>query len=79
MSDPTIQNPASGVNVPKFPRASLLNMHLLRFRCSTRKGGGTDGMEGEDTRLLGGEGGTNEEGSVKRGHVGRKLEGEGGG
>lgn len=33
-------------------------------------------MEGEDTRLLGGgEGGTNEEGSAKRGHVGRKLEG----
>lgn len=30
-SNPTIQNPASGVNVPKFLRAPLLNMHLLRF------------------------------------------------
>ena len=27
---PHIQNPASGVNVPEFPRVSLLNMHLLR-------------------------------------------------
>lgn len=44
------------------------------------RGGGANGVEGEDTRLLGGgEGGTNEEGSAKRGHVGRKLEGEGGG
>lgn len=27
---PHVQNPASGVNVPEFPRVSLLNMHLLR-------------------------------------------------
>ncbi|KYN06998.1 hypothetical protein ALC62_02034 [Cyphomyrmex costatus] len=27
---PRPQNPASGVNVPEFPRVSLLNMHLLR-------------------------------------------------
>lgn len=37
---PHVQNPASGVNVPEFPRAFLLNMHLPR----------APGRGGEDER-----------------------------
>lgn len=49
---PHVQNPASGVNVPEFPRAFLLNMHLPRAPAR--------GEQGERNRRwteVGGEGG----------------------
>ena len=60
VSNPTIQNPASGVNVPKFPRATLLNMHLLRFRCT---GGGRGWSEMTRRRCEMEKGGTSWQGS----------------
>lgn len=49
---PHVQNPASGVNVPEFPRVSLLNMHLLRA-----PGRGGPGVGGNERTGAGGTGG----------------------